>query len=107
MGMRAPAERGEMIVDGGADRGTVAVEFFGVARLRAGVDRVEVAAGTLGEVLRRVEASCPKMHGQLVVDGELAHGLLASLGGGQFIRKSEEILPSGITVLLIPADVGG
>lgn len=41
--------------------GTVTVEFFGITRQRAGMAELAVTAGTVSELLQRVEQACPTL----------------------------------------------
>ena len=78
----------------------VTVEFFGLARARAGQAEATVDAATLGEALAQ---ACP----WLVQEGRLAAGWLASLDGERFLGHLGEALPDGARVLVLQADAGG
>ncbi len=90
----------------------VRVEFFGVARARAGRDAAEVECpegATLGDLLASLVEAVPELNGAVIsVDGRsLAEGSIASLDGECFTRDSSTVLPDGKPVLLLPAASGG
>ena len=82
------------------------VEFFGVPRARAGRSELEVPAGTVAEILARVEAACPGLKG-LRRDGRLAPHYLLSLDGSQFLDDPDRALRPGQRLVLLSADAGG
>ncbi len=87
--------------------GHVAVEFYGVPRLRAGRAELAVEAGPAADVLARVAAACPGL-GQVVrPDGRLAPQYLLSVNGERFVTDLGEPLPAGSRLLLLSADAGG
>lgn len=86
---------------------SVTVEFFGMARRRAGIERLDVDAATLGEALDRLCERLPDSSGELLRDGRLAAGYLASRNGLQFLSNRTAPLADGDTLLILSADVGG
>jgi molybdopterin converting factor small subunit len=78
----------------------VRVELYGVARLRAGVEAVEVDGETLGDVLRALADRFPALD---VTD----QGWLISLDGERFIDDPDMPLPSDAKLLLLSAQAGG
>ncbi|MHC4939597.1 MAG: MoaD/ThiS family protein [Planctomycetota bacterium] len=76
------------------------VELYGVARLRAGVEAVEVDGETLGDVLRALADRFPALD---VTD----QGWLISLDGERFIDDPDMPLPSDAKLLLLSAQAGG
>lgn len=91
---------------------SIRVEFYGVARARAGRDAIEVTCGegaTLGDVLSAVVEAVPALTGAVIgVDGRsLAEGSIASLDGERFLRDPDSVIPAGCPVLLLPASSGG
>jgi molybdopterin converting factor small subunit len=85
----------------------VVVEFFGVPRARAGRSELDVAAGTVAEILAHVEAACPGLKGLRRDDGRLAPHYLLSLDGREFLTDMNQQLSPGDRVLLLSADAGG
>lgn len=83
------------------------IELYGVARLRAGHDQVEVEAATVGEAVRALAASCPGVVPEVVLGGRLTEGFLASLNGERFV--SDDAVPVGEkdTLLIVSATAGG
>lgn len=85
----------------------VVIELFGVPRLRAGRDAVEVEARSLGEALRALGASCPAL-APAVVDGErLGAAYLVAVNGLQLTADPRTPLADGDHVVLLSADAGG
>ncbi len=91
--------------DGATD--LVTVEFFGVPRQRAGRAELTVAARSVGELLEKIEQTCPGLAGLRQPDGHLAAHYLLSIDGRQFISDVGQSLRPGDRVLLLSADAGG
>jgi molybdopterin converting factor small subunit len=87
--------------------GTLLVEFFGIPRLRAGRAELAVPAGTVAEVLRRIEGECPGLAGLVNADGRLAPHYLLSINGERFVNTLDALLRPGDRLLLLSADAGG
>jgi len=85
----------------------IRVEFFDVARARAGVASVEVEAATLGDALRAAAVLCPALDPEIVSDGALAPHWRASLDGERFLDDPDTPLPEGASVLVLSALAGG
>jgi hypothetical protein len=90
-----------------SETANVIVEFFGMPRLRAGCKELRVAAGTIGEVLARVEHACPGLAGMRRADGQLAPHYLLSRDGQRFVTDVTEEIGAGERLLLLSADAGG
>lgn len=86
---------------------TVRVEFYGIPRVRAGVETVEVDAATFGEALRLVEARLPGFAEHCLDDGRLRSAYLANLNGERFLSDLSTPLCEGDALLILSADVGG
>ena len=86
---------------------SVTVEFFGIARRRAGVERLDVEAATLGEALDKAAERLPDWADACVREGRLARTFLASRNGNAFITERGEPLRDGDSLLILSADVGG
>ena len=83
------------------------VEFFGVARSRAKVAKVELDVDCLQELLARIGERFPSLAELCIDNGELAAGWLLNVNGSAFTRDLNTSLDDGDCVLLIPADAGG
>lgn len=83
----------------------VRVEFYGLARLQAGVTGFLVEAATVGEALVAVEATCPAL--KVVRDGWLSPYYLVSVGGGSFTADLRAPCRAGDTLIIVGADAGG
>lgn len=86
---------------------SVTVEFFGMARRRAGIERLQIDAATLGEALDRLTERLPDRSGEFLCEGRLAAGYLASRNGLQFLSDRTAPLADGDSLLILSADVGG
>jgi molybdopterin converting factor small subunit len=85
----------------------VIVEFFGIARQRAGLAEIEVHAATPREAMRRLEAACPELLGSLLRSGALSREYRLSLNGVGFSLSLDDELSDGAHLLLLSADAGG
>ena len=83
------------------------VEFYGIARTRAGVADTEAAVGTLADVLEELGVRYPKFSRTCLHCGNLATGFAANLGGDRFLTSPGEPLHEGDVLLILSADVGG
>lgn len=89
----------------------VSVEFYGIARQRAGVDRLEVAlpdqGATLSDVLRSIGEKLPEFAAHCLDHGRLHPSLAANLDGERFVTDPETIVRDGQSLLILSADAGG
>lgn len=83
------------------------IELFGIARARAGREALEVEAGSLGDAIRALASACPGVVPEVVLDGRLTDGYLASLNGDRFVRDPGLALAKGDTLLILGAQAGG
>lgn len=86
---------------------SVRVEFYGIARQRAGIDSIDIEANTLGEAIDRIRAHLPQLAETCFEDRGLRAGFLANVDGRKFTTNAEEPLASGQSLLILPADAGG
>jgi molybdopterin converting factor small subunit len=85
----------------------VAVEFFGIARQRAGTPKTAAAPGRLGDVLADLAERFPRF-GEECVDGRaLRDGFLANVNGERFVHDPDVALRPGDALLVFSADAGG
>lgn len=83
------------------------IELFGIARARAGREALEVEAGSLGDAIRALARACPGVVPEIVADGRLAEGYLASLNGERFVNNPALRLAGTDTLLILGAQAGG
>ena len=83
----------------------VRVEFYGLARLRAGQPGFMVEAGTVGAALAAVEAVCPDL--KVVLEGRVSPFYLVSVRGEQFTTELSQSLGVGDCLIIFGADAGG
>ncbi len=85
----------------------VTIELYGVARLRAGREKVEVSAGSVEEALRALGMACPALEPLVVSAGRLGPGWLVAVNGAQITGDLGAPLAAGDVVVLVSADAGG
>jgi molybdopterin converting factor small subunit len=83
------------------------IELFGIARARAGIEAVDVEAGTLGEALRELATACPDLVPEVIRDGRLTDSFLASLNDDRFVRAANTPIGPDDTLLVLGAQAGG
>ena len=83
----------------------VRVEFYGLARLRAGMAETAVEAATVRAVLTAVQAACPGL--RLLTAGDVSPEFLVSLDGKRFGPNLDDAVPAGESLLILGADAGG
>ena len=83
------------------------IELFGIARARAGREAIEVEAKVLGDAIRALARECPGVVPEIVEDGRLTGGYLASLNGDRFVADPALKLARGDTLLILGAQAGG
>jgi molybdopterin converting factor small subunit len=87
----------------------IRVEFYGIARERAGCSVVELvrARATLSQVLEEIGSRLPAFGRECVESDRLAGTLTANLDGERFISDPMTPIREGQTVLILSADAGG
>lgn len=85
----------------------VTFEMYGVARLRAGRDKVQVSAATLGAALGALETACPVLAGALIENGRLGRHYRLSLNGREFVSDPDRPLAEGDILIVLSAEAGG
>ncbi|MHC4548068.1 MAG: ubiquitin family protein [Planctomycetota bacterium] len=83
------------------------IELFGIARVRAGREAVEVDAADLGEAILALAATCPALEPEVVKDGRLTGGFLASLNGELFVTDAATPLAPTDSLLVLSSQAGG
>tara|TARA_B100000029_G_scaffold47847_1_gene43874 strand:- start:733 stop:1026 length:294 start_codon:yes stop_codon:yes gene_type:complete len=93
------------------EAGGVTVELFGIARRRAGRDRIVVcqgiAAPSLGEALEEAGRRMPELAAECLDGARPRSGYLANVNAGHFTTDPTLMLAPGDHVLLLAADAGG
>lgn len=83
----------------------VTVEFYGLARVRAGRPALTTDAATVGAALGAADTACPGL--RVLGPGGIAPEFLVSVGGGRFTTNPADRLKDGESVLVFGADAGG
>jgi molybdopterin converting factor small subunit len=89
----------------------IRVEFFGIARQRAGRAALDLELGndttTLGGVLTTIGRQVPEFARECLVGGTLVSTLAANLDGQQFVSDPATPICDGQALLILSADAGG
>lgn len=85
----------------------VTIELYGVARLRAGTDRVEVDARCIGAALQALSRACPALDGHVIRDARLSPSYMIAVNGLQMTADPGTPLRDGDVLVLLSADAGG
>jgi molybdopterin converting factor small subunit len=89
----------------------IRVEFYGIARQRAGVSELLFAMPAdrvpLSELLKQIAAAAPDLGSELLAGGRLHKSLTANLDGMQFISDPATAICDGQSLLILSADAGG
>lgn len=85
----------------------VRVEFYGMARQRAGVTSLDVQAANLQEVFAALNRQLPHFADVCLHNGRLRPDYLANINGRQFTSDLNTSLEDGDAVLILSADAGG
>jgi sulfur-carrier protein len=87
----------------------IRVEFFGIARQRAGVPAIELdlKSPTLGSVLSDLSRRLPEFGRECCIEGRLAASLTANLDGQRFVSDPAMPIRNGQSLLILSADAGG
>jgi sulfur-carrier protein len=87
----------------------IRIEFFGIARQRAGVSELSLTAPQaevpLGDVLHQIAERLPELRRELVINGRLHESLAANLGGVRFIRDPNTIIRDGQSLLILSSAI--
>jgi sulfur-carrier protein len=89
----------------------ICVEFFGIARQRAGVSRLHLElaspAAPLADVLTAVAEQLPPLQNGWIAAGRLHASLAANLDGQRFVSDPATLIGDGQSLLILSADAGG
>jgi molybdopterin converting factor small subunit len=90
---------------------SIRVEFFGMARQRAGAIELTLepqASGIrLADLLKQIAEQAPRLGQTLLIGGQLHESLMVNVDGLRFIRDPETLIHDGQSVLILSADAGG
>lgn len=87
----------------------VRIEFFGIARRRAGTAKVELPVDSplpLGTVLKTLRDRFPALGAECIDGTRLRPGYVTNLDG-QFVEDPTTIVDDGATLLILSTDSGG
>jgi len=85
----------------------IQVEFYGIPRQRAGVERTTARGSSLGDVLKDLTTQFPQLADDCIDGHQLRAGYTANLRGEQFVTDPATPLTEGDTLLLLTLDAGG
>ena len=83
------------------------IELYGIARARAGREKVEVEAFDLEQAIRGLAAACPGLVPDVIVQGRLREDFLVSLNGDHFVDDVTTALAEDDTLIILGAQAGG
>lgn len=88
----------------------IRVEFYGIARRRAGVESLSLPVEKelrLGQVLELLSEHLPELAAECFQGDRLRPGYVANLGGDRFVCDPLTLVSPGDSLLILSADVGG
>lgn len=85
----------------------VVVELYGLPRLRAGAERIELAAGRLEVLLATLALALPGLVPDIIVDGRLTEHALIAIDGRSLLVDPGAEIPDGAVLVMISAQAGG
>lgn len=85
----------------------IQIEFFGIPRSRAGVERTSAIGICLGDVLQDLSARFPEFAAACVEGRRLRAGYTANVRGERFATDPDTPVRDGDTILLMSLDAGG
>ncbi len=85
----------------------VVVELYGLPRLRAGAERIELAAGRLEVLLAALALALPGLVPDIIADGQLTEHALVAIDGRSLIVDPGAEIPDGAVLVMISAQAGG
>lgn len=85
----------------------ITVEFFGIARKRAGVGSVQVEAARLEEAIKSLSERYPALAESCFQGNAFRSGFAGNLNGDRFVSDPTTPLKAGDTLLILSADAGG
>ena len=86
---------------------TITVEFFGIARKRAGLSSIEIDADSVGAAFDLLTVRMPHWAEACLDDGQLTNSLIANINTHTFVTARNHPLNDGDHLLILAADVGG
>ena len=86
---------------------TIRIEFFGVARMKAGVETAEIEAESVGELVAAMAVAFPQLNGAVIVDGRLHPAYMLMRGAAERLVDDETMLKPNDSILLLNLDAGG
>ena len=90
---------------------TITVEFYGIPRARAGIERLEIQLGgdsvTLSTILDEVAKLAPRFAETCMNERRLNSHCIASIDGERFVDNDDALIEDDRTVFILSADAGG
>ncbi len=85
----------------------VVVELYGLPRLRAGAERIELAPGPLQTVLTAMAAALPGLVPDIICGGRLTEHALVAVDGRSLLTDPAAEIADGAVLVMISAQAGG
>jgi molybdopterin converting factor small subunit len=90
---------------------SIHIEFYGIARQRAGTSGLSVMEGQtaarLAEILAELSRRLPAWADACLDRGQLRQGFVASVDGDRFVNDPDTIVGAGQSLLILSSDAGG
>ncbi len=88
----------------------ITVEFFGLARVRAGAVSTRLPIDgpvSLRRLLETLVVQFPELARECFDDGQLRRGYVVNLDGDRFVIDPDTVIPDHSAVLIMSSDCGG
>ena len=85
----------------------VIIELYGLPRLRAGADRLELPPGPLQTLLEGLAGALPGLVPDILRDGRLTEHALIAVDGRDLLFDPAAMIGDGSVLVLISAQSGG
>jgi molybdopterin converting factor small subunit len=84
----------------------IIVEFYALARRRAGLNEMPLRAATVAEAVHEITRRCPRLR-ELFLQKPNGPSVLISLNAGPFLTDWNTTLSDGDRLVILSADAGG
>ncbi len=85
----------------------IEVEFYGIPRLRAGIEKTTAQGTCLGDVLADLAGQFPELADECIDGRQLRPGYTANLRGERFVTDASTRLNDGDSLMILTLDAGG
>jgi len=86
---------------------TIVVEFYGIARERAGTAQATIEAATVQEAVQVLAEKFPRFAAECTENGQLSRHYIANINGERFVSDPATHLGAHDSLLIMSIDAGG